>query len=129
MREVGVLRSIVIALAVLALSSLTACAPPRSNHIVIGAKNFTEQVVLGELLAQHIEHATGSGWTPEGQDKLYERISAKGIPWLSYDDVIQWACVMNRFDAPMIFNHQDWGFAGESLRETSPGAHERAGAP
>jgi osmoprotectant transport system substrate-binding protein len=59
MREVGVLRSIVIALAVLALSSLTACAPPRSNHIVIGAKNFTEQVVLGELLAQHIEHATG----------------------------------------------------------------------
>ena len=39
---------------------LTACAPPRSSHIVIGAKNFTEQVVLGELLAQEIE-ASGSG--------------------------------------------------------------------
>jgi osmoprotectant transport system substrate-binding protein len=35
--------------------TLTACAPPRSNHPVIGAKNFTEQVVLGELLAQEIE--------------------------------------------------------------------------
>lgn len=32
-----------------------ACAPPRPNHPVIGAKNFTEQVVLGELLAQEIE--------------------------------------------------------------------------
>ncbi len=34
---------------------LVACAPPRPNHPVIGAKNFTEQVVLGELLAQEIE--------------------------------------------------------------------------
>jgi len=35
--------------------ALTACAPPRPGHPVIGAKNFTEQVVLGELLAQEIE--------------------------------------------------------------------------
>jgi len=34
---------------------LAGCAPPRSDHPVIGAKNFTEQVVLGELLAQEIE--------------------------------------------------------------------------
>ena len=41
------------------LLAIIACTVPRSNHIVIGAKNFTEQVVLGELLAQHIEHVTG----------------------------------------------------------------------
>ncbi|HVU48204.1 MAG TPA: glycine betaine ABC transporter substrate-binding protein, partial [Terracidiphilus sp.] len=35
--------------------AMTACEPPRANHPVIGAKNFTEQVVLGELLAQEIE--------------------------------------------------------------------------
>jgi osmoprotectant transport system substrate-binding protein len=35
--------------------ALTACAPPRPNEPVIGTKNFTEQVVLGELLAQEIE--------------------------------------------------------------------------
>jgi osmoprotectant transport system substrate-binding protein len=35
------------------------CAPPRSSRITIGAKNFTEQVVLGELLAQEIEAMTG----------------------------------------------------------------------
>jgi len=34
---------------------LAACSPPRPDHPVIGAKNFTEQVVLGELLAQEIE--------------------------------------------------------------------------
>jgi osmoprotectant transport system substrate-binding protein len=35
------------------------CAPPRSSRIVVGAKNFTEQVVLGELVAQEIEAVTG----------------------------------------------------------------------
>jgi osmoprotectant transport system substrate-binding protein len=34
---------------------LCSCAPPRSSRIVVGAKNFTEQVVLGELVAQEIE--------------------------------------------------------------------------
>jgi osmoprotectant transport system substrate-binding protein len=38
-----------------ASSLLIACSPPRPDHPVIGAKNFTEQVVLGELLAQEIE--------------------------------------------------------------------------
>ena len=36
-----------------------ACSPPRPDHPVIGAKNFTEQVVLGELLAQEIEGKSG----------------------------------------------------------------------
>jgi osmoprotectant transport system substrate-binding protein len=34
---------------------LAGCSPPRPDDPVIGAKNFTEQVVLGELLAQEIE--------------------------------------------------------------------------
>lgn len=38
---------------------LASCGPPHPDHPVIGAKNFTEQVVLGELLAQHIEAKTG----------------------------------------------------------------------
>jgi osmoprotectant transport system substrate-binding protein len=36
-------------------AALLGCSPPRPDHPVIGAKNFTEQVVLGELLAQEIE--------------------------------------------------------------------------
>jgi osmoprotectant transport system substrate-binding protein len=38
---------------------LTSCSPPRPDHPVVGAKNFTEQVVLGELLAQEIEAKSG----------------------------------------------------------------------
>ncbi len=59
MRLTACARSSKTLLVTLVFCSLIACAPPRANHIVIGAKNFTEQVVLGELLAQHIEHATG----------------------------------------------------------------------
>jgi len=43
----------------LLLAVLSGCAPPRADHPIIGAKNFTEQVVLGELLAQEIEAKTG----------------------------------------------------------------------
>lgn len=33
---------------------LSSCS--RSKPIVVGSKNFTEQVVLGEIIAQHLEH-------------------------------------------------------------------------
>jgi osmoprotectant transport system substrate-binding protein len=39
--------------------SLVDCSPPRPDHPVVGAKNFTEQVILGELLAQEIEAKSG----------------------------------------------------------------------
>src|SRR5256885_16264493 len=39
--------------------SLLACRPSHSGRIVVGSKNFTEQVVLAELLAQHIESRLG----------------------------------------------------------------------
>ena len=38
---------------------LAACKNDRTRKIVIGSKFFTEQVVLAELLAQHIEARTG----------------------------------------------------------------------
>ena len=50
----GCLRQLTAAASAAALL-LCGCTPPRPNHPVIGAKNFTEQTVLGELLAQEIE--------------------------------------------------------------------------
>lgn len=41
------------------LALLTCSCGSRRNRIVIGSKNFTEQLILGELLAQHLEHKTG----------------------------------------------------------------------
>ncbi len=37
---------------------LIACGPSRENRIVVGSKNFTEQLVLGEIIAQQIENKT-----------------------------------------------------------------------
>jgi glycine betaine/choline ABC-type transport system substrate-binding protein len=46
-------------LPVIAAVGLTlSCLPSRENRIVIGAKNFTEQLILGELIAQRIEAKT-----------------------------------------------------------------------
>jgi len=39
-----------------AVLSFAGCAPP--NRIVVGSKNFTEQLILGELIAQQIENQT-----------------------------------------------------------------------
>src|ERR1700733_6739509 len=40
------------------LAFLTACGPSHQNLIVIGSKNFTEQLILGEIIAQQIETKT-----------------------------------------------------------------------
>lgn len=41
-----------VAASLLALVSLSACSGPK--RVIVGSKNFTEQVVLGEIIAQHI---------------------------------------------------------------------------
>jgi osmoprotectant transport system substrate-binding protein len=37
---------------------VTSCAPSHSDRVVIGSKNFTESLILGELMAQQIEAHT-----------------------------------------------------------------------
>jgi osmoprotectant transport system substrate-binding protein len=78
-------RALLSAALTLALLTLTACAPPRSSHIVIGAKDFTEQVIVGELLAQEIE-ASGGG-------PVERRF------WLAGSYLCQQALLSNRIDA------------------------------
>jgi osmoprotectant transport system substrate-binding protein len=52
-------RAFALACTIVLCISLVSCSPPRPNHPVIGAKNFTEQALLGELLAQEIEAKSG----------------------------------------------------------------------
>src|SRR6185312_11406663 len=47
-----------LAAALAALLLMASCGPPRADRIVIGSKNFTEQLVLGEIIAQQIENKT-----------------------------------------------------------------------
>ena len=53
------MRRVIISLLVLAAFSTVACHSSRRAKITIGSKFFTEQVILAELLAQHIEAKTG----------------------------------------------------------------------
>jgi hypothetical protein len=77
-----------------------------------------EEMLPDPMRIYHIEHGTGSGWTPEGQAKLFERIAARGLSFVDNEEVLGWAAQMSRLSAPMIFNHENWGLAGFDLKET-----------
>jgi osmoprotectant transport system substrate-binding protein len=69
---------------------LTACAPPHGDSIVVGAKNFTEQVVLGELLAQEIEAEFQAEGKPQAVGRRF---------YLAGSYLCQQALVSGRIDA------------------------------
>jgi glycine betaine/choline ABC-type transport system substrate-binding protein len=48
----------IFGLSLFLIAFLTACGPANKNLIVIGSKNFTEQLILGEIIAQQIETKT-----------------------------------------------------------------------
>jgi hypothetical protein len=81
-----------------------------------------EQVLPDPMRIYHIEHGSGSGWTPEGQAKLFERIAAKGLSFLGNEEVLAMAAEMRRLGSPMIFNHEDWGLSAFTLKETAVGS-------
>jgi osmoprotectant transport system substrate-binding protein len=47
-----------VLMALVAVCALAACNPDRHQGIVVGSKNFSEQALLGEILAQRIEART-----------------------------------------------------------------------
>jgi osmoprotectant transport system substrate-binding protein len=73
-----------------ALLLLSGCAPPRGSRIVVGAKNFTEQVVLGELVAQEIEAVAAEQGHPERVERRF---------YLAGSYLCQQALVNGRIDA------------------------------
>ena len=82
------------------------------------------EVVLREpIRIFHIEHFSGAGWTPEGEQERLSRIESKGVSVLQYMDLVNWIDRMRRFHAPAIFTLEDWGLAGEKLPETSLQPH------
>jgi len=70
----------------------------------------------------HLEHEKGSGWSPEGESLLRQRIAERGITWVDASTVYTWAAYMKWLGRPMIFNDADWGFGSANLveRQVSP---------
>jgi hypothetical protein len=79
-----------------------------------------EQLLPEPMRIYHIEHGAGSGWTPEGEGKLYARISQQGIQSVSYQDLVALITQMRSLHAPVIFNMDDWGLATFTFPETTP---------
>ena len=69
----------------------------------------------------HLEHGTGSGWTPEGARTLSQRLDAAGIPYLtgaSYDRLAR--SILRQDTGFHPINSEDWGFASHALTEIRP---------
>jgi len=79
-----------------------------------------EQVLEDPMRIYHIEHAAGSGWTPEGQAKLFDRLAAQGVGHIPFSEVAAWGEQMRRLNCTMIFNREDWGLASFDLLDTAP---------
>jgi hypothetical protein len=85
------------------------------------------EVVLQEpMRIFHIEHLSGAGWTPEGEEERRSRIESKGVSVMQNADLVNWVHWMRRFHAPAIFTLENWGLAGEDLPETLLQPHSSA---
>jgi len=78
---------------------------------------ITEQVLANPMVIYHIEHALGSGWTPDGHDALKKRLEGAGVPQLSDEQLYAWAVQMRRERRPILFNAENWGLVAENLPE------------
>ena len=69
----------------------------------------------------HIDHEVGSGFTPEGANKLFARLAAKGIPCLDWqNDVMPMIEEMRETyeqGSGLLYNSPDWGLGALDLAE------------
>src|SRR5262249_52340786 len=53
-----------------------------------------ETMLEDPMRVYHIEHGAGSGWTPEGETLLVDRLAKHGIPVLDWPQVARWCTEM-----------------------------------
>jgi hypothetical protein len=75
------------------------------RHIALGTK----------YRIYHIDH--GSGWSPAGAERLFERLDAKGIPYLRDGDLHQIQVQFAKDPKSTVVNDESWGFANHKLPE------------
>lgn len=85
-----------------------------------------ETFLTPPAVAFHIEHSLGSGWSPEGEKLLFQRLQQRGIPCMSYGHLEHFGEMMRRSQAPIVFNTPDWGLGHFELDEFPCGAADEA---
>ncbi len=78
-----------------------------------------EEVLPFPMRHYHIEHSVGSGFTPEGEEALYERLRVKELPTLEWPECLRMGRKFKTSGQAVQFNEPDWGLAGAPLNETT----------
>jgi GT2 family glycosyltransferase len=89
---------------------------------------YHEVALLPPCVCFHIEHSLGSGWTPEGEKKLFARLQERKIPNPDWAVVQPLLDAMRTGDVPVALNTADWGLAAFDLPE-EPLWPDRTGSP
>ena len=78
---------------------------------------FRETWLSPPAVCFHIEHAIGSGFTPENQAPMFERLERQGIGWLDFKAIEPFLDEMREKRA-IEFNTEAWGLRDIPLDET-----------
>ena len=89
---------------------------------------FEEVALLPPCVCFHIEHSLGSGWTPEGEKKLFERLNQKEILNPEWHVLMPLVELMRKREHPTALNGATWGLSPFDLPEMAllPGKHANA---
>ena len=82
---------------------------------------FHEASLLPPCVCYHIEHAVGSGWSPEGESKLFARLNTARIlnpEWPVLSPLID---RMHESGMNLEYNHEHWGLGLHELPEAPLG--------
>jgi len=94
-----------------------------SLALVLAYRAGVQMVTLAPpKVAHHLEHGSGSGWTPEGARKLFGRLDVAGVPYLSGADYDRKAReIMAKKPGFHPLSNSDWGLASADVPVLTPG--------
>jgi hypothetical protein len=85
---------------------------------------YEEVSLLPPCVCFHIEHGIGSGWTPEGEKHLFDRLRVAGILNPEWPVLTPLVDEMRDNGKALEFNHAGWGMAEFELPEQAMGDDE-----
>ncbi|MBF0354365.1 MAG: hypothetical protein HQL43_03910 [Alphaproteobacteria bacterium] len=85
----------------------------------VASGRVAEEVLPHPMRHFHIDHSIGSGYTPEGEQQLYDNLRRRGLPYLSWEDVERSVRMIAFSQDQGRFNADDWGLAGIDFPEAT----------
>lgn len=77
-------------------------------------KGIKQKILSNQESIYHIEHAAGSGFTPENPQLVFKRMEEKKIPYLDDQKLFK---IVSSLKRPYTYNDNDWGLNTHNLEE------------